>query len=101
MVYKSELIGEDGEKYYGNQPIPVVASSDNCCPYSPRLYRRNGIKEDPWVSLRDHGYPGKENIMVYGESSTGQWSQELQKNDGMNVFIRKFAGNSENHRVQP
>jgi len=81
IVNKKELLGENGEKFYSNAKIPVIASSQSCVPYAPKMYNRN-IAEDPWVSIEDH--PKQ---IVYGEA-------KHVKHDGFygfgfNVFIRK------------
>ena len=33
IVEKDELIGSSGTKYYSNQPIRILASSEQCDPY--------------------------------------------------------------------
>ena len=77
---KDDIIGPDGEKYYGNQPISVVASSISGQPYSAKWYRRKNVQEDPWVSVRNHRDPAGE-IMLYGQSNTGGHIEILKEAD--------------------
>ena len=88
IVNKVDLIGADGNKFYANGRVHVIASSPICGPSAPKMYRRNGYLEDPWVSARDHTHPGGHNIMMYGEAGNGHHSNILRANEGMNVFIR-------------
>ena len=88
IVDKDEINGADGQKYYGPQSIPIVASSLNCEPYSANWYRRNGFREDPWVSIRNHG-DGAGQLMIYGGDNKEEHNEVLKRNGGMNVYIRK------------
>ena len=88
IVDKTEINGNDGQKYYGPQSIPIVASSLNCDPYSANWYRRHGFREDPWVSIRNHG-DGAGQLMIYGGDNKEEHNEVLKRNGGMNVFIRK------------
>ena len=90
IVSKSEIIGEAGDKHYSGQAIPIVASSISCDPYSAVWYRRNGVPEDPWVSIRNHGDPAGE-LMVYGQGGRGSHSTILEDSGGMDVYIRKLT----------
>jgi len=86
IIRKSDLIGDDGEKWYSNTNIDIQLSSKSCLPYKAQMYRRKGNKEDPWVSLRDHG---TSRTMVYGSASSKSHNDLLQTTGGMNVYIRK------------
>ena len=41
IVEKDELIGSSGTKYYSNQPIKILASSEQCDPYYCKYLRRS------------------------------------------------------------
>jgi len=86
IIRKSDLVGEDGEKYYSNVDIDIQLSSVSCQPYKAKMYRRKGNHEDPWVSIRDHGTA---RTMVYGSASAKKHIDLLQTTGGMNVYIRK------------
>ena len=81
------MIGGDGERYYGPGAINVIASSVSCEPYAANWYRRPGMAEDPWISIRSHGDPNG-HLMVYGGSSNVHHT-ELLKTSGMGVYIRR------------
>ena len=52
------LVAESSEVtggWYANQPRQVMASSLNTDAHKVRWYRRSRNKEDPWISLTDHG----------------------------------------------
>ena len=66
----------------------MVASSLKCEPYSATWYRRGGFREDPWVSIRNHGDPAGQ-LMMYGGDGKEEHNQVLKENGGMNVYIRK------------
>jgi len=85
IMKKDDLMGEDGNRYYANHPIPIVASTLSSEPYSAKQYRRNGAREDPWISMCDH----PEGI-VHGEANYGGRVHRdlLRDGGGMNVYIR-------------
>jgi len=83
IVNKTELIGENGEKFYDYIRIPVIASSKSCSPYTPIELRRKGFVEDPWVSVEDHP---KKNIYIEGSYDYGGYKKS---STGFNVFVRK------------
>ena len=89
VVNKEDIIGESGEKFYSNKLVRIVGSSVSGESYTARWYRRKGVLEDPWVSLRDHNDPAK--VMLYGGKSSGGHVDTLMNNGGSNVFIRKFG----------
>lgn len=86
IIRKSDLIGDDGEKWYSNTNIDIQLSSKSCLPYKAQMYRRKGNKEDPWVSLRDHG---TSRTMVYGSASSKSHNDLLQTTGGNNPFINQ------------
>ena len=87
IVKKSDLIGPTGGSNYANQAIPVIVSSISCDPYGAKWYRRFGLAEDPWVSVRNHGDAAGQ-LMVYGGNSVGDHTTILANSGGMNVYIR-------------
>ena len=88
IVDKSQIIGEDGQKYYSPESIPIAASSLHCEPSASSWYRRDGAREDPWVSIRDHGDAAGE-LMIYGGDGKEEHNHILNNSEGMNVYIRK------------
>lgn len=56
---------------------------------SARMYNRKPNPEDPWISLRDHSYPGNKNQMMYGESGySGTWHKShMQAHGGLQVYV--------------
>ena len=88
IVDKSEVIGDSGDKFYSAGAITVAASSVSCEAYTAVWYRRSGVAEDPWVSVRDHRAQEGE-LMVYGQSSSSAHTSTLETSGGMGVYIRK------------
>ena len=89
IVNKDDVIGPDGEMYYGNKLISIIASSISGEAYSAKWYRRKGTLEDPWVSVRNHSDPAG-NIMLYGQNNKGGHVKTLKSNGGASVFIRNL-----------
>ena len=55
------------------------------------MYRRNGAREDPWLSLADHG----SQTVIYGEGGHGGWNHYIVNHNGADVYIRwKIEANS-------
>jgi hypothetical protein len=78
-------------EWYNNALRDIISSSKNASPYQARWYHRNGVSEDPWVSLSDHNVYD----IVYGEasfqagSSSAVWNWIFrQSTGGANVFIK-------------
>ena len=75
---------------YSNNQRPILKSSDSLTPYSARWYNRNGVNEDPWISVTDHhgsAIPGGK--LVYGADSFGgdHATTILPHHNGANVWI--------------
>ena len=79
IIRKTDLIGDDGEKWYSNKDVAVQVSSISCIPYKARMYRRKRNLEDPWVSIRNH-YIAKS--MVYGAASYAITHTDLLSTSG-------------------
>jgi len=82
VMSKSAVMG-----WYGNEKRDVLRSSDSFVPYKARMYRRNNVKEDPWIQ------PGLEHSQQYalyvGNSYRAQGGRGVAKNnEGLNVYIR-------------
>ena len=81
---------------YANQDRTITKSSTSTSPYKAKWYRRQGHKEDPWISLTDHqdaiddGYGD----FLYGEGSyVGSIAKKVLNSDkGANVYIRSKSG---------
>ena len=84
VATKAAVIGEK----YGNIQRDVLKSSKSDTPYQARWYHRKGVREDPWVSLSDHGPASAAGEMIYGGNKGGSHSKILQRNMGVNVYIR-------------
>ena len=57
---------------YSNTDRDIIASSTYVDTSSTaKWYNRNGVQEDPWVSITDHGVADSDCNMVYGEMSGG------------------------------
>merc|ERR1711988_1373993 len=86
VAKKSSVMG-----WYSNSHRTIQASSTNSRPYSARWYRRSGNKEDPWISLNDHGPAIGQGNIVYGENRFGSTHARavLPKHKGADVYIRK------------
>ena len=85
--------GFSAEYYRSSDSIglrPILMSSDSPTPYSARWYNRNGVNEDPWISVTDHhgsAIPGGK--LVYGADSFGgdHATTILPHHNGANVWI--------------
>ena len=86
IASKAEVTGS----FYANNPRLIYKSSTNPHSYRSRWYRRKGSKEDPWISLTDHGPAIQQGNIVYGENHFGSAhaSKVLPAHKGANVFIR-------------
>merc|ERR1712178_285767 len=80
---KSSVLG-----WYANGNRQITESSTHKSPYQARWYRRQGAKEDPWISLNDHGPAIGQGNIVYGENRFGgtHASAVLPSHQGANVF---------------
>ena len=85
IINKVDLVGEDNGKYYDNEDITVQSSQISCTPYQAKMYRRENIFDDPFVSYSDHG--AEQNILYKGGSSD-HWNGLLQVSGGMYVYIK-------------
>ena len=81
VMEKNEVLGS----YYSNEPKNVPKSSLSCSLITPKMYRRKGSLEDPWLSLRDH--ETTPNDILYGENAGGHTAL-LNANGGASVYIR-------------
>jgi len=83
-----------------NVLMTILASSISSTPYRVTFFNRGSINpEDPWLSLRDHWYVGRDvtendevHSMLYGEASYDGWNFWRQNHQGANVFIRNSTG---------
>ena len=75
---------------YTNAKRTIYKSSTNPKSYKASWYRRNGVKEDPWISLTDHGSAIGQGNILYGGNKFGSSHaiNVLPKHKGANVFIR-------------
>ena len=87
VVDRLDIMGEDGDLYYANQDVRILASSLSSTPYTAKWYRRSGVSEDPWVSLGDH----PEGVL-YGGNFYPLHQDKLVLGGGMNVFIKGITG---------
>ena len=80
--------------FYNNEPREIIMSSTNTSPYSARWYRRNGAREDPWVSLIDHDRAISQGLIIYGEANFGSnhAANILPLHNGANVWLRYKQG---------
>jgi len=74
--------------WYANGERTILKSSDNPHQYKARWYRRQGAKEDPWISIIDHGPAIGAGKLVYGENRFGgaHARNVLPSGNGANVF---------------
>jgi hypothetical protein len=79
--------------YYSNAQRDIIMSSSRSTPYKAKWYRRQGAKEDPWISIFDHGPSINAGDIVYGENNFGHAHAQkiLPHRNGANVFVR-YAG---------
>ena len=90
LVASVFAVMNDGN-WYANNLRDIKQSSISSTPYQARWYRRNGAREDPWISLTDHGNAIGEGNILYGESNYGgtHAAAILPHHNGANVYIRK------------
>ena len=75
--------------YYANELRTVSQSSLNNLEHMVQMYRRNGNKEDPWISLIDHTQAIPTGNILYGEANYGgAHASVLSAHNGADVFIR-------------
>ena len=76
---------------YANAYRNIQSSSKQATPYQARWYNRNGVTEDPWISVIDHSPAIGQGEIVYGENRFGgtHASAVLPKHGGADVYIRK------------
>ena len=76
--------------YYGNEQRAVVMSSESPSAYTASWYNRNGVTEDPWLSVTDHFNAISAGKIIYGEASFGSThaSAILPVHNGANVWIK-------------
>jgi len=86
--------------FYANELRPIMASSKSGTAHSARWYRRNGVREDPWISLSDHHPAIGAGDILYGGDSFGHThaSAILPHHNGANVFVR-FSNASVGRRI--
>jgi len=80
--------------FYANELRPIIASSASATASSARWYRRQGVREDPWISLSDHHPAIGAGEILYGGASFGSThaSAILPHHNGANVFVRFQPG---------
>jgi len=85
MATKAQVIG-----YYSNAPRIIMKSSEGGVKQA-RWYRRQNVREDPWISLTDHHDAIGQGYILYGGNNYGgsQASKILPIHDGADVYIRK------------
>jgi hypothetical protein len=89
IARKDAVTGE----FYTNQLRDIRMSSIRGEPYKARWYNREGNREDPWISVSDHGPAIGADDLVYGENSF-KWSSHVRvllRHAGADVYIRKAA----------
>ena len=86
IASKNEVTGS----VYKETPRLIYKSSTNPNSYEARWYRREGILEDPWISLTDYSLAINEGYILYGGNHFGgaHASTILPVHKGANVFIR-------------
>jgi hypothetical protein len=87
VMTKNEAIGS----WYHNAERTVLRSSTSpLYPYKARMYRRNNVREDPWLTF---GKNHNQNEALYvGKSYRAQGGRSIfSKEQGLNVFIRKHS----------
>uniref|UniRef100_A0A7S1IMM1 MACPF domain-containing protein n=1 Tax=Eutreptiella gymnastica TaxID=73025 RepID=A0A7S1IMM1_9EUGL len=84
IVNKSAVDGT-----YSNALREVVKSSVNANKHKVKWYNRDGVTEDPWISLVDHDSAVDSGNILYGEDSYGPTAHAqnvLPQHNGANVF---------------
>ena len=79
---------------YANQDRTITKSSTSTSPYKAKWYRRQGNKEDPWISLTNHHGAIDDGDILYGGGSYGgsHAKNVLNSDKGANVYIRSKSG---------
>ena len=87
ITKKDQVLG-----YYSNQFRTIMKSSTSDGQYKARWYRRQGNREDPWISLSDHSNAIYAGEILYGENSFGSFHASTvlpsHKHNGADVYIR-------------
>ena len=85
--------------YYSNAQRQIERSSTSATPYKARWYHRNGHREDPWISLKDHSPSHNTGNILYGGNKYGNVhaSTVLPLHKGANVFCKVHTGAGEHH----
>ena len=68
---KSAIGGKITGSYYSNAFRDVLMSSADPTPHKKKWYNRQGVLEDPWLSIEDHHDAIGEGTIIYGENSYG------------------------------
>ena len=92
IVGKKNLIGENGELFYGQQNILVTQSSEIGHKYQVLGSRRLEYKNAPDLYMLNN--TAQHVLMMYnGESQLGGSNTETlnSNNGGMDVYIRKYG----------
>jgi len=77
--------------FYAGVECDIIKSSMSGASSRARWYRRQGCKEDPWISLTDHHSAVQSNDILYGGNSYMHRTAWIKDHGGANVFIRKTA----------
>ena len=90
LIASKFSVMNDGS-WYQNEARDIKKSSISTTPYQAKWYRRSGHKEDPWISLTDHGGAIGAGDILYGENRFGGGHARniLPLHNGANVYIRK------------
>ena len=85
MTTKAEVMG-----YYNNEQRGIMKSSEGGVKQA-RWYRRQNVREDPWISLTDHSDAVHRGYILYGGNSYGgsYASKILPIHDGADVYVRQ------------
>lgn len=73
--------------YYSNVPRTILKSSTRATNYTAAWYNRQGVKEDPWISLTDHKAAISQGNILYGGNHYGS-THATAVYQGANVYIR-------------
>ncbi|MFN9897762.1 MAG: hypothetical protein ACK55Z_02980, partial [bacterium] len=94
ITTKEALGGSLNGRFYANEQRDILRSSNNDNPYTAAWYNREGVPEDPWISIIDHAEAIDAGMILYGENSfnLASHAKVLQAHNGANVFIRKSTG---------
>jgi len=98
VASKDSVVGA----FYANQLRTITASSvSRHGQYSARWYRRQGWREDPWISLSDIDTAILVGDVIYGGNSNGHYAAAvLPHHKGANVFVRYKPGLRRNLSVE-